>query len=127
MFGYTLLFILGVTGLIFLINKRSKIGALEMESRKEKEIVAQKEKFEADAQAKKREIKELKNQQLQYELRHKSQELASSAMNLLRKNELLQDLLAQVSSVEEDLRQKRDTGSLLSRLSKMEKVRNNFV
>ena len=96
---YFIVVILGFIYMIKLINYRSKRGAVEMEKRKEIELNEQKKKHEAETSEKKREIKELKNQQLQYELRHKSQELASSTMNLIRKNEMLLELSEDRKSV----------------------------
>jgi DNA-binding CsgD family transcriptional regulator len=98
-----------------------------MEKIKEIEIQQQKKAFEEDTQAKKREIKELKNQQLQYELRHKSQELASSTMNLIRKNEMLLDIVETINKTTEDIRKNTDTTAILNRLSRVEKsIRQNI-
>jgi ligand-binding sensor domain-containing protein/cbb3-type cytochrome oxidase subunit 3 len=83
---YLLLVIMLIVAIVIFINQQSKKGAIDMERMKEIELNEQKKKHEAETSEKKKEIKELKNQQLQYELRHKSQELASSTMNLIRKN-----------------------------------------
>jgi DNA-binding CsgD family transcriptional regulator len=92
-----------------------------MEERKEREIEEHKKAFEAETAAKKKEIKELKNQQLQYELRHKSQELASSTMNLIRKNEILLEIIDNLSKVTNDINTNQDTKTVLSRINKMER------
>lgn len=124
---YAILFILLITGLTIFVNKSSKKGALEMEKKKELEIQEQQKQFEAETSAKKREIKELKNQQLQYELRHKSQELASSTMNLIRKNEILLEVMDHITKVTSDIRTSTDTTVVLSRLGKMERnIRQNI-
>lgn len=119
---YLLLCIAAFIGLGIFVNHRSKLGAMEMEKLKEKELTEQKKHFEAETSEKKREIKELKNQQLQYELRHKSQELASSTMNLIRKNEMLLDIVENISKVTTDIKASTDSNSILSRLSKMERT-----
>lgn len=124
---YIFLGALLIAGLIFFVSYQSRKGAVEMEKKKEIEIQEQKKQYEADAQAKKREIKELKNQQLQYELRHKSQELASSTMNLIRKNEILLDIVNNISKTTDEIRRNADKDSLLSRLGKMERnIRENI-
>lgn len=92
-----------------------------MEKIKEIEIQEQKKMYEAEDQAKKREIKELKNQQLQYELRHKAQELASSTMNLIRKNEMLIEIADNIAKATEELKKNGDATTVLSRLGKMER------
>jgi len=120
-FIYLVLFFLVLFGVGLLINKRSKKGAVDMERKKEIEINEQKIKFEAETTEKKREIKELKNQQLQYELRHKSQELASSTMNIIRKNEMLLEMMHKISKVTTEIKLNSDSSNVLSRLNKMEK------
>jgi DNA-binding CsgD family transcriptional regulator len=124
---YILLFFMLVLGIVFLISHKSKKGALEMERIKEMEIQAQKKVFEEENQAKKREIKELKNQQLQYELRHKSQELANSTMNLIRKNEMLLDIVESITKTSDDIRKNSDQNVIISRLTRMERsIRQNI-
>ena len=118
---YTIIFLLLVVALIIWINQRSKKGARDMEMQKQIEINEQKKHFEAETTEKKREIKELKNQQLQYELRHKSQELASSTMNLIRKNEMLTEMIDNLSKVSIDIKSNNDVNSILSRINKMER------
>lgn len=118
---YFLVLIAGVISLIRYVNHRSKKGAREMEKIKEIEIQEQKKMYEAEDQAKKREIKELKNQQLQYELRHKAQELASSTMNLIRKNEMLIEIADNIAKATEELKKNGDATTVLSRLGKMER------
>ncbi len=124
---YGILLIALIIGLIIFINNQSKKGAIDMEKRKEIEINEQKVKFEAETSEKKKEIKELKNQQLQYELRHKSQELASSTMNLIRKNEMLLDLIENISKVTTDIKSNQNPTSVLSRLTKMERIINQNI
>jgi DNA-binding CsgD family transcriptional regulator len=121
-FIYFVLFIVSLVFLIRWINLQSKKGALDMEKRKEIEMNEQKKIFEAETIEKKREIKELKNQQLQYELRHKSQELASSTMNIIRKNEMLYEMMDNISKVTEEIRNNPQSNNILMRLSKMEKT-----
>ena len=118
---YAILIIVLVVALIVFINYSSKKGAVEMEKLKELELQEQKKVFDAETSAKKKEIKELKNQQLQYELRHKSQELANSTMNLIRKNEMLFDIMEHISKATDEIKKNADSNVLLLRLSKMER------
>jgi len=118
---YGILVLILIVGLMIWVNHRSKKGARDMEKLKEIEINEQKKIFEAETTEKKKEIKELKNQQLQYELRHKSQELASSTMNVIRKNEMLQEIMDSISKVSTEIKANHDTTAILSRLNKMER------
>jgi ligand-binding sensor domain-containing protein/DNA-binding CsgD family transcriptional regulator len=124
---YTLLFIALIIAVILFVNYRSKRGAVKMKELKEKEIQEQKMIFDEENQAKKKEIKELKNQQLQYELRHKSQELASSTMNLIRKNEILLEIVDTLSKTTDDIRKNNDSIAIINRLSRVERtIRQNI-
>jgi DNA-binding CsgD family transcriptional regulator len=118
---YGIFVLMLVAGLVFFIDKRSKKKTMNMEKRKEFELEKQKKQYEEEMIVKKHEIKELKNQQLQYNLRHKSQELANSTMNLIRKNEILLEIMKEISGVHNDVKSRLDTRLILSRLSKMER------
>jgi DNA-binding CsgD family transcriptional regulator len=116
-----------IAGLIIVINRRSQKKTMDMEKRKELELEKQKKQHEEEMVAKKHEIKELKSQQLQYNLRHKSQELANSTMNLIRKNEILLGIMKEISNVHHDIKSSLDTRLILSRLSKMERdIKHNI-
>jgi len=119
---YIVLFLVFLARLVLYIDQRSKKGALDMERLKEIELQEQKKHFDAETSEKKKEIKELKNQKLQYELRHKSQELASSTMNLIRKNEILLDIMENITKVSGDIKESKDSNTVLSRLNKMERT-----
>jgi DNA-binding CsgD family transcriptional regulator len=122
-----LFIIAGVLGLSYFINHRSQLGAKEMEKRKEIELDEQKKHFETVTSEKKREIKELKNQQLHYELRHKSQELATSTMNLIRKNEMLYEVIDNINKASHEIKNNSDTTVIISRLNKLERnIRQNI-
>jgi len=127
LFIYFLMFLGALAGMLFLVNHRYKKGARDMEMQKEKELQEQKKHFDAETTEKKNEIKELKNQQLQYELRHKSQELASSTINLIRKNEILLEIIESLSKVSDDIKANNDSAAVLTRLQKMERnIRQNI-
>ena len=124
---YFILLSLILASIVVVINRQSKQGAIEMKKLKEKEIQEQKQAFEIESQAKKREIKELKNQQLQYQLRHKSQELASSTMNLIRKNEILIEIVENINKVTKEIEENKEKKSIISKLLKLEKSINENI
>jgi hypothetical protein len=98
------LIIMGVLFLIVLfVKKKSEEGARKMEILKEKEMEEKEKIFQFDAKEKEKEIVALKNQKLQYELRHKSQELANSTMNVIRKNEILLELNKGIEKIYEEM------------------------
>lgn len=117
---YLLLFAYFIYRLSEFIKKRSEKGAREMEAQKELELKEQEKRFEEDAKEKRKEIIELKNQRLQYDLRHKSQELANSTMNLIRKNEILLDISQKLDKVISNVNQKAEVNNILKEISKMQ-------
>ena len=116
---YGILLLAIIIVLMIWINNRSRKGARDMEMKKELEIIEHKKMFETETAEKKREIKDLKNQQLQYDLRHKAQELASSTMNLIRKNEVLLEIKDNLSKMYAEIKINNNANSVLTRLNKM--------
>lgn len=117
-YGFFLLLIIYL--LVRYIQFHSEKGAREMEAVKEAELKEQEERFKADAKEKEKEIIALKNQKLQYELRHKSQDLASSTMNLIRKNEILLDVNKSLDKITEEISVKHDANALIRKIRKMQ-------
>lgn len=87
--AYAMLLALCVYAMISFIGRYSDRQAAEMKKRKEAEMYEQKIRFEEEAKRQEREIVMLRNQTLESDLKHKSQDLATSTMNLIRKNEKL--------------------------------------
>ena len=100
---YLLLLMGAISLLMKYVRKKSKEGAREMEIKKELEMQEKEKIFQADTKEKEKEIVLLKNQKLQFELRHKSQELANSTMNVIRKNEILFELNKIIEKIYEDM------------------------
>ncbi|VBB48378.1 conserved exported hypothetical protein [uncultured Paludibacter sp.] len=122
-FATIIYFLLAIAALLWLIKfvkNKSEEGAKEMEQKKELEMKEQEKRFEEDTNAKKKEITELKNQKLQYELRHKSQELANSTMNLIRKNEMLLELNNEIEKLNQAVGSK-DFEEINKKLNGMQK------
>jgi len=124
---YLILFVILTFKLLSIIRLRSEKGAREMKAQKELELKEQEEHYQEEAKEKKKEITELKNQRLQYHLRHKSQELASSTMNLIRKNEILLNINQHLSNVAVDINENSESKIILKKLSKMqENIKQNI-
>ncbi len=116
---YILLFVFLLFQLILFIKRRSEKGAMEMKIQKEQEMKEQEKIFKAETKEKEKEIIALKNQRLQYELRHKSQELASSTMNVIRKNEILFEINNKIEKIATDI-SADELSSVKKRLQKIQ-------
>ncbi len=117
---YILIFAIALYFFVRYIQFRSEQGAREMEAKKELEMKEKEKVYKADAKEKENEIVALKNQKLQYELRHKSQDLASSTMNLIRKNEILFEINNKLDKIGENISDKTDPNTIVKRIQKMQ-------
>ncbi|KAA6302225.1 MAG: hypothetical protein EZS26_001585 [Candidatus Ordinivivax streblomastigis] len=123
---YILLLVGAIILLIMYINKKSKEGAREMKIQKEKEMQEKEKIFQAVAKEKEKEIVALKNQKLQYELRHKSQELANSTMNVIRKNEILLELNNSIEKVYEEMEKADALDSIHNTKKRLKKMQQEI-
>lgn len=87
-----------------LFNRKSRKEVRKVRIEKEKQLLEQKILFTKDAEKKERQIIELKNKQLEFDLTHKSQELANSTMNLIRKNEILLKISTDIERLSADMK-----------------------
>lgn len=71
------------------INRRSNRRVNEVKKQKEREMREQQHLYEEAVKEKENELVMLQNEALRQEVKGKSQELASSTMNIIRKNEIL--------------------------------------
>lgn len=90
--GYTLLFVL----IVFLIkkwdDKRLERKKRQLRAIQKAEMKKREEDFKIETEKKEKEIIRLKNEQLEMDVKYKSQKLATSAIVLGRKNEVLIDI-----------------------------------
>ena len=106
--------------IIKFLNTKSHQKIIGITEQKEQEMKIQEEHFLKETEKKEDEIINLKNQKLQYELRHKSQDLASSTMNLIRKNEVLLEINKDLDKVEKEIASKKDMEKTVDNLHKMQ-------
>lgn len=71
-----------------------------LEKRKEQEMEEMRQQAEQEALQKDYEIATLKSEKLEVDIRHKSDELSSATMNVIRKNEILNDIAAKISKIQ---------------------------
>lgn len=80
-------------------NKRKLI------EQKEEEIVRQRAKFKKESELKDKTIDSLKEEHLQSELRHKSEELVRTTLNIVRKNEILQNIRKEAVGINHSIKE----------------------
>lgn len=94
-----LLYALLITGMLVYIYSRVAAGRKRLLMQKELELYRQQQEFKKESDLKDRKIDSLKEENLQAELRHKSEELLRSTLNIVRKNEMLMDIKKEVLGI----------------------------
>lgn len=94
-----LLYALLITGMLVYICHRVVVGRKRLLMQKELELYRQQQEFKKESDLKDRKIDSLKEENLQAELRHKSEELIRSTLNIVRKNEMLMDIKKEVLGI----------------------------
>lgn len=119
--AYLLYGILTTCGLIIIyyyITKKQKKVIRE----KNKELIKQKIEFAIESEIKDRTIDSLKEEQLKAELRHNSEELIQSALNIVRKNEMLEEIRKEAINISHSINEenlvsiRRKTLRLINRI-----------
>jgi len=89
--AYCLYVLLGVI-LIFILYKKTISKQKKIIQQKGQELIAQTKRHEEETKLKDQEIYQLQNENLKTELRYKTQELNGHLLNIIRKNEMLEDV-----------------------------------
>jgi len=118
---YISLLIIAIYLMYLFINYRTYLAARTMELKKEQEIKEQEKQFVLEAKEKEKEIIALKNKQLEHDLRHKSQDLASSTMNVIRKNEILLEMKNHLTAINEQLMENKEPQSISKKIHSLQK------
>lgn len=97
---YIVLCMSAVGGVVYIVKRWKTNAERRMEDRKEEELLAMRAQAEQEALQKDFEIATLKSEQLEVDIRHKSSELSNATMNVIRKNEMLQDIASKISKIQ---------------------------
>lgn len=116
--AYSLYFILIVTGILFLykktISKQKKIIY-----QKGEELKAQTRRYEEETKLKDEEIYELQNENLKTELKYKTQELNGYVLNIIRKNEMLEDVKKTAENISKAIDEDKGTSTIKQRVVRL--------
>lgn len=99
---YLLLIIAGFSGTTLAIMRWKYNAEQRLETQKDLELDEMRKQAEQDALHKDYEIATLKSEQLEIDIKHKSDELSSATMNLIRKNEILNDIASKISHIQQE-------------------------
>lgn len=99
--AYILIALLLIWAGYFIIRRWKMEAERQIELRKEKELDELRRHTEQEALVKNYEIATLKSEQLERDIKHKSQELSNTTMNMIRKNEILHEIAARIAKIQE--------------------------
>ncbi|WP_291528450.1 transcriptional regulator [Bacteroides sp. UBA939] len=94
-----LLYSVAIVMLICYVYYRIAAGRKRLLMQKELELYRQKQKYQMEGELKDKKIDSLKEENLQSELRHKSEELIRTTLNIVRKNEMLLGIKKEVVGI----------------------------
>jgi len=88
-----------VVVLLYLLYKKTISKQKKIIYQKGEELIAQTKRYEAETKQKDEEIYELQHEKLENELRYKTQEINGYILNIIRKNEMLEDVRKNAFSI----------------------------
>ena len=110
------------------LKKRTERKFLEEKREKERRLREQQAEFEIENAKKEKQLALLKSEQLEVELKHKSSELADSTMNLIRKNDMLQELDESIKELSESVRREEGKTLISRKISDIRRsIKNNMT
>lgn len=125
---YILLIIISIRYLIFYLKKRAERELRRVKKEKEQQLKEQETKHQIEKEKKERELVEIRNDQLNIELKHKSSELADSTMNLIRKNDMLQSMNENMQDLSESVRREDAKAKITRKIIEIRKdIQSNMA
>lgn len=100
---YSIVAILLIWQFVKYLIRRSKRDLERIKAEKERQLREQEALFQIEEEKKEKELVKLRNEQLVIDLKHKSSQLADSTMNLVRKNDMLQELDLQMQELSSNI------------------------
>lgn len=124
---YAALAILFIIFMYYYLRRWSLKARRQMELKKERELEDLRAEAERDALVKDFEISNLKTQRLEQDIEHKSRELSSTTMSLIRKNEILSDLASRIEYIKQLVSSDGTRSSITKQLSKIQSSINENI
>ena len=84
-------------------------------------------RFQMEEEKREKELVKLRNQQLEVDLKQKSSELGDSTMNLVRKNDMLQEIDEEMVALSESVRREESKAAITRKIADIRRgIRNNM-
>lgn len=118
---YIILIVTGMWALLRYMNLRAEKELTKVKKEKERQMKEQQMEFHLAEEKKEKELAKLRSKQLEVELKHKSSELSDSAMNLVRKNDMLQAIDQNMEQLSESVRREETKARLVKKIGDIRK------
>lgn len=116
---YAVLIIVGIIIIYLLSHRYIARVQKNVEKQKEAELETLRRETEREALQKDYEIATLKSDQLEEDIRHKSSELSNTTLNLIRKNEILNEIGSRLTKLQEGLGDSDDHKTLRKQIGRI--------
>lgn len=87
-----------------IIKRRTEREQVRIKAEQERQMREQEIKLQVEREKRKHQLAEMRNEQLDTELKHKQSQLSDSTMNLMRKNDMLQQIDREMAELSESMR-----------------------
>ena len=124
---YVLLMMFAIYILFKWLKKRTERQLYNERVENERLLREQQTSLEVERTKRRVQMAEAKNSQLQMELKHKASELATSTMNLIQHNEMLQQLDEDVCDLSEAVRREDRKASLVQKVQNIREVLQSYL
>lgn len=87
-----------------IIKRHTERELVRIKAEQERQMREQEIKLQVEREKRKHQLAEMRNEQLDTELKHKQSQLSDSTMNLMRKNDMLQQIDEEMATLSESMR-----------------------
>lgn len=87
-----------------IIKRHTEREQVRIKAEQERQMREQEIKLQVEREKRKHQLAEMRNEQLDTELKHKQSQLSDSTMNLMRKNDMLQQIDEEMATLSESMR-----------------------
>jgi DNA-binding CsgD family transcriptional regulator len=125
---YMIIIIAALRYFIIYLKTRADRELKRVKEEQERKLKEQETKLQMEKEKRERELAEMRNQQLNTELKHKSSELADSTMNLIRKNDMLQSMDEDMQNLSESVRREDAKAKITKKIIEIRKgIQSNMT
>ncbi|SBV98025.1 triple tyrosine motif-containing protein [uncultured Dysgonomonas sp.] len=114
-----ILYFLIIIIFLFVLYKKTISKQKKIIYQKGEELIAQTKRYEEETKLKDQEIYELQNENLKTELRYKTQELSGYMLNVIRKNEILEDVKKNALSISKSIDEEKEVNIIKQKVVRL--------